>query len=478
MQNGNAPLSLRRSSRVPAAVPVLVTSLEGAHFSEVCQTVVVNAHGCAMLSRMKLDPGIALHLHTKDGRETRGHVVFCQPVGPDNRSWKLGATLDQPQNFWGLKDCPQDWAIPTATPKSRTLIQPRPQPSVLPVRKPTIEGSQNSEALVDRLARQLEVQVARMIAESVRPLQSEVTELKEKLAKREVNPSRFEVSLGSIPPELEQQLQLRLRQDLGPRLLDDSRRQYANLLAAAKTEIEQRTTQAEEDFLRRVTEHLQVVEQRAQELSRHVTENALEHLRRGLEDFHQKLVDGGNSLKRLSEELLDYLQHNLNDECSARREELEQFRTRVAAESTRLNEHIEYIDMRIRKLDECARSLEAGLDQRLSLMSSNTIKDIRSQLESVTTEFHEELITHSHKSLADQLDEASARMSSVQKEIAASTSASLKLESANGLQSFEYAMDELAKLSVERWRSRLADGLNALVKNLDQQFPLETKTGE
>jgi len=475
MQNGNSPTPLRRSSRVPAAVSVLVTSLEGTHFSEVCQTLVVNAHGCAMLSRVKLDPGIPLHFHTKDGRESKGHVVFCQPIGPDNRNWKLGATLDQPQNFWGLKEIPQDWAILTTPPKSRTLLQPRPpfSAAALPARRLPIEVSSPSEALLDRVARQMEVQVAKMIAESMRPLQSDVAELKEKISRREQNPSRFEISLASIPPELAQQLQLRLRQDLGPRLLDDSRRQYASLLTSAKNEIEQRTTQAQEEFLRRVTQELQVVEQRAEDLSRHMTENALEHLRRGLEDFQQKLLDGGNALKHLSEELLDYLQHNMNDECNARREELEQFRARVAAESTRLHEHIEYIDMRIRKLDESARSLESGLDQRLGVMSSNTVKDTRSQLESLMNGVLEEMATRGVNALGAQLDEASTNMNVIQKGIVASASESLKVEMANALQSFNQSMDEMAKLSIERWRCKLTSSLDAIAKSVDEQFPAQ-----
>jgi hypothetical protein len=477
MQNQNAPTALRRSSRVPAAVSILVTSLDGTHFSEVCQTVVVNAHGCAMLSRVKLDPGIPLHFHSKDGRETTAHVVSCQPIGLDNRGWRLGATLDRPENFWGLRECPQDWAVPLA-PTSRTLLQPRPPSTTLPVRKLPLEGNQPSDALLDRVARQWEAQVAKMIAESIRPIQAEVTELREKMARREVNPSRFEVSLSSIPPELEQQLQLRLRQDLGPRVIDDARRQYATLITAAKNEIDQKTTQTHEDFLRRVAQELQVVEQQAQELSRHVSENALEHLRRGLEDFHQKLMDGGNSLKRLSEELLDYLQHNLNDECNARHGELEQLGARVASESSRLHEHIEYIDVRIRKLEEAAHGLETGLDQRLSLMSSNIAKDVRSQLESMATDVLEEFATRGNKALEDQLDQTSANMSTVQKEIVASASESLKVEAANALHAFEHSMDELAKLSVERWRRRLADGLSALVKSVDEQFPLGTKSSD
>jgi hypothetical protein len=38
-------------------------------------------------------------------------------------------------------------------------------------------------------------------------------------------------------------------------------------------------------------------------------------------------------------------------------------------------------------------------------------------------------------------------------------------------------MQELAKLSVERWRLTLAGGLNALVKNLGEQFRFETESG-
>ena len=63
-----------------------------------------------------------------------------------------------------------------------------------------------------------EAQVTKMIAESVAPLQFEVSALKEKLARKDANPSRFEVSLSSIPPELEQQLELALRNDFGPKV--------------------------------------------------------------------------------------------------------------------------------------------------------------------------------------------------------------------------------------------------------------------
>src|SRR5580765_6420924 len=394
MHNGAASTILRRSSRVPTALQILVTSLEGTHFSEVCETLVVNAHGCAILTRVKLDTGIPLNLHSKDGRETTAHVVTCQPIGSDHRTWRLGAKLDRPENFWGLTDCPKDWVLPAP------VVPPRPPQIVKSTntsapRELSGQGNQPSEAVRDRVARQLEEQVRRMIAESVRPLHAEVLALKERVVQREANPSRFEVSLSKIPPELEQQIESRLRKDLGPRVLDEARQQSAQVLVSAKATIDQRTSEAHENFLRGVAQELKVVEKRAQDISSKISENTQDHLRRGLEDFRQKLVEGGNSLKRLSGELLEFLQHELNAEHNARRGDLEQLRAAVSTESVRLQQEVEYLDTRIAKLDDAAGCLESGLDQRLSRLSSDTIKDTRSQFESAASEILEELTARS-----------------------------------------------------------------------------------
>lgn len=471
MHNGNIPTALRRSSRVPTALPILVTSLEGTRFSEVCETLVVNAHGCAMLSPVKLDAGVRLRLHSKEGRVTTAHVVCCQPVGSDNRTWRLGATLDRPENFWGLSVCPVDWALPAA-PLPPRFPQILPPTTALASHKVPGQVSQPSEAVLELVARRLEAPIKRMIAESISPLEAQVTALKETVARREANPSRFEVSLSKIPPELEQQLEIRLRKDLGPRVLAEAHQQYAHLLEAAEATIDQRTTAGYQDFLHRAAEELKIVEKRAQELSAHISTDAHEYVRRGLEDFHQDLLDGGNALKRLSGELLEFLQHNLNDEHNARRGDLEQLRASVVSESSRLHERIEYLDSRIAKLEESTRCLESGLDKRLSQMASNALKETRSQLESMAGDMLGGLTARSVEILGNQLDEASGNMTIIQKGIAASVSESLKVEAANALQAFEHSMEELAKLSVERWRLKLANGLNALAKSFGEQFEL------
>lgn len=476
MQNANSP-ALRRSSRVPAAVPILVTSLEGTQFSEVCETLVVNAHGCAILTRVKLDSGVPLHLHTKEGREATAHVVSCQPNDSETRTWRLAAKLDRPQNFWGLKECPKDWSSPSVIVQARAPQTLVPTIPAMPSHKAPLAPSQPSPAVLDRVARELQVQVKKMIGEAVGPLQLEVSELKEKLAHRESNPSRFEVSLSSIPPELEQKIELRLRSNFGPKVIAEARLQSADLLAAAKSAIEQKTVEAYQQFTGRVADDLKGVEKRAQDLSAHIFDNAREHMSRGLQDFHQQLLEGGNSLKRLSEQLLEFLQQSLNDEHDARRGDLEKLRISMESESSHLREQMDSLDGRIAKLNAATQAFESGLDQRLSQMSSNIVGEVRHRLGVEANAVLEELTARSITALQAQLDDAAAKMKIFQNATLDSTSQTLKLEAANALQSFSESAEQMTNHSVERWRSKLAGGLTAVAKNLSEQLQLEDSTG-
>jgi len=121
MHNGNSPTALRRSSRVPTALPIQVTSLAGTYFSDVCKTLVVNAHGCAVLSPVKFDAGIPLRFKNRDGRETTAKVVSCQPAGPDNLIWKLGAKLDRPSQQGRPRDYSTCGHMPAARLRSPEL---------------------------------------------------------------------------------------------------------------------------------------------------------------------------------------------------------------------------------------------------------------------------------------------------------------------------------------------------------------------
>jgi len=330
MQSENLPTALRRSSRVPAELPIRVTSLSGARFSEVCKTLVVNAHGCALQTPMRFDTGIPLRFHSDDGRETTAHVVSCQPLGSGNGSWKLAAKLDRPENFWGLTNCPGDWSLTSPISIGQVRIVPRAAAQPAPS-----QADLNLESKLDLVAQRLEDPLRNLIAESLRPLEAQLAVLREIVARREANPSRFDVSLSSIPPQLEQQLEERLRKHLQPIVLHESRQQYADVLEAARSSIDKRTTEGYESFLRRVEDELKAVEKRAQQVSAEISSRAEQQLVQSVDDFRQNLLDGGNALKRLSEELLEFLQNNLNAEYSARREDLEEPRRSLRDYDTR-----------------------------------------------------------------------------------------------------------------------------------------------
>ncbi|HEY4054624.1 MAG TPA: hypothetical protein VGL74_12815, partial [Terriglobales bacterium] len=82
----------------------------------------------------------------------------------------------------------------------------------------------------------------------------------------------------------------------------------------------------------------------------------------------------------------------------------------------------------------------------------------------------QELKSRGAQTIDNQLDEAAGNMKIIQKGIVASLSDSLKAQTAESLGEFEHSMNELAQSSMERCRDRIASGLNAVVKNLGEQF--------
>jgi hypothetical protein len=470
MHNTNVP-TLRRSSRVPVTLPILVTSLEpGAQFSEVCETLVVNAHGCAMRSPIKLENGVPLHFHHQDGRETTAQVVSCQPIDADRHSWMLGARFDRPENFWGLTTAPKDWArLPALADDQIVSTRPSGKGQVMP----PDQAAASLKIVLDRIRKQLsDEHLKTVLADLVSPIEAQVTEIKEKLAQG-AKRSKFEVSLSQIPPELEQQLELRLKKELGPQMLRQAREQSEQVLESAKTAIDQKTKETYDEFRQRVARDFQAVEQRTQGLSTEVAQNLREHLHRGLGELHQEVIDAGNRLKRLSEDLLGVMEHNLGEEHEAHRKQIEQVRDTVSAEALRLQEQISVLDQRMAKLDESARLLESGLDQRLSKMASDTVRTARGQMDGALEGALNDLAARSTQELGNQLDEAGANLKIIQKGIEASVSESLKIQVNETLQSFEGRMDDLAQKCVERWKIAFAGGLNSLVRILGEQFVLQ-----
>jgi hypothetical protein len=468
--NGHA---LRRSSRVPIQVPIHVTSLEpNTKFADVCETLVVNAHGCALRFPFPLNAGSALQLHSRDGREATAHVVACLPIGTEGRAWTLGAKLDQPENFWGLESCPEDWRT-LAMPAS-AADQPRQKMSTAPA---VVYKAQSRpkvpETILEKIGEQLsDDRLQGILARLVRPLQAELTELQEKLV-RHARQNRFEVSLGQIPPQLEEKLWERLRNDLGARVLEQTREQSAELLASAKAGAEQKIGAALTEFRHRLSGELHVVEQRAQELSMEISAGTRQRVQSEVEKLQKQALDAGALLNAQSEKLSKSLEQRLTETHDVQRREMEQLHTAAAAKASQLESEVADLAKRMAALNESVRHLESDLDSHLERIGSEVVSTTRTQLESAVDLVLKEFQARSSKEVDSRLDELCGHLRTIQNRIEHSFSGSLTTQGDEALESLGRQFEDLGQKSIERWRLTLARDLSSVARSLGQQMRQE-----
>ena len=101
----------RRSSRVFIRVRIVVAgkTLEGRKFREVCETIVVSAHGGLLYLNQSLENGAMLVLinpFTQEEQECR--VVYLGDAG--EKGQRVGVEFLSPApRFWGVEFAPADW---------------------------------------------------------------------------------------------------------------------------------------------------------------------------------------------------------------------------------------------------------------------------------------------------------------------------------------------------------------------------------
>ena len=465
--------TVRRSSRVPINVPIRVTSMEpNAQFSEICETLVVSAHGCALRLPLKLDTGSALRLHSRGGRQATAYVVFCQPMGPDGQGFRLGAQLDRPENFWGLESCPDDWSVvempaPAAqhpphelSAKSAVLNQPQ-------------TPSRASQDVLDKVREQLsEDRLRGILAKLVQPLQADVTELREKLAAN-AKRNRFEVSLGYIPPELEEKLWERLRHELGTRVLEQTRQQSAEMLGSAKTAMEEKTGAALTEFRHRLAGELHAVEQRAQVLSKELTTTTQQQVHAGMEKLQRQALEKEEHLDAASEKLLSSLQEQLAESHKVHRREVDQIQVDAAAKAFQLQLEVSDLVRRMTALNESVRRLESDLDAHLERIAAEIVSGAEGQIDGAVALALKNLQARGSNEVETRLSEMCGHLRTIQNRIEDSFSASVAGRGEEAVQSVAQQFEELAQRSTEKWRLALAKDLNSVANTLGQQLRQE-----
>ncbi len=455
--------SLRRSSRVPANVPVRVTSMEpDAQFSEICETLVVSAHGCALRFPMKVDTGSTLRLQRRGGRQATAYVVFCQPMGPDGLSFRLGAQLERPENFWGLESFPDDWkVIEMPTPAGQQALAKMPAKSVV-VQAQT--PSQASREILEKIEEKLsEERLRGVLAQFVRPLQAEVAELREKMAGN-AKRNRFEVSLGSIPPELEEKLWERLRQDLGTRVLEQTREQSAEILGSTKTAIEQKVSTGMAEFRHRLAGELQAVEQRAKALSTELSGATQQQVRAGIEKLQRHALETGAHLEAHGAKLLSSLQGQLAESHEGHRSKVEQIQAEAAKRASQLQIEVSDLGRSMAALNESVRRLELELDGHLERLAAETISGAKGEIESAVALALKNLQVRGANEIEARLSEMSGHLRTIQNRIEDSFFGSVTVQGEEAVQSVALRFEELAQQSTERWRVALAKDLKSVAE--------------
>jgi hypothetical protein len=323
---------------------------------------------------------------------------------------------------------------------------------------------------LDRIQQQVSDDHLRcVVAEIVLPLRAEIDSLRGKLG-HDAKRSKFEVSLSQIPPELEQQIEARLRKELSPKMLEQARQQSAEVLESAKNIILQKTREGHEQFVQRITQQAQVAERRVQTVAEENAAGLREQIRVTTGELQQRIADAGNRLKRLSEEQLGFLQNNLTEQHEVHRRDLERMQAEGALETARLQAEVGELDQRIEKMSGSVHRLESGLDQRLGQLASDTVSTVRARLESDIEGLLKVLESRGTQELGKQVTEARARLDIIQNEIEAEVSASLQSQVAQTLARFEQSLDDLARQSLAEWRNTMSRSLNSVLRGLGEEL--------
>jgi hypothetical protein len=123
--------AIRRSTRLPLEIPILIRSLDPAkQFSEECKTTLVNAHGCGLITEHALPRDLPVQLEIiASKRQITARVADVVSLGGEPETWLLGLELDSPGNFWGIEYAPSDWKIEeTPAPIASSPTSPEPAP--------------------------------------------------------------------------------------------------------------------------------------------------------------------------------------------------------------------------------------------------------------------------------------------------------------------------------------------------------------
>ena len=282
--------------------------------------------------------------------------------------------------------------------------------------------------------------------------------------------NRFEVSLGYIPPELEEKLWERLRQDVGRRVLEQTREQSAEILGSAKAAIEQKISAESSDFRERLSGELHAVEKRAQELATELTIRGQQEARAGIEKLQRRALEVGAHLDAQGDKLLSSLQGQLAESHQVHRGEIEQMQADVVAKAAQLHSEVSDLGARIGALNESVRRLESELDAHLVRVAGEIVTGAEGQIESAVALALKNLQARGSNEIESSVGEMCSHLRTIQNRIENSFVGSVTTQGEEAIQSIALRLEELGEKYAKSWRLALAKDLNSVAEALGREL--------
>ncbi len=404
---------MRRSSRLRWQMPLRLIGLdESTRVDELCETVVVSAHGCGLRAGRKLDSHVRVQLETPDGRRATAVVVSSHSLGHNSNQWLIGVNLDRPANFWGVPNSPEDWAsfvqeaaaatwtgnathIETGVPDVEKIASPqsdewqrwRQERAAVELNLQQfmqfLDGFQRRWISAADPLRELPPLREQALEEMRQQLQTVVRETQEKLSHEgmarealaaamdsvRLEMDRFQESVRGLQVQFEKIIQAREDTESLARAMPQRVAQHVSQTAAAA--FQQWQKQAEGELGGRVRQEvLQCLEQRLPELTRLASSNLREQLAAEWERHRQELARAAQgltvSLQERGGETLDTLQWQLQAVFDACQDKLQD--KHVATEE------------RLQALEKRAGDLVANVDATLQFHAEESLQRTKEEL--------------------------------------------------------------------------------------------------
>ncbi len=516
--DARSPVMTRRSTRLRAQIPILITSLDPTvTLALFCETVVVNAHGCAARVHQSLTNGMPVRLQVGDSEAT-GRVAVCTPMGDSQADWLVGIELDQPENIWGLKTVPKDWApfagsAPQSRPHEPAAVAAPPSKAEWPLgsssrgtalvartaaqeeldtklgrqqevidslqdRLASLEATtqviQNGPANEQQIIAQIRRQVDASLAELARPLQEEVALCRKDAQQIQLDIIRLEKLPEQIAQRVEAGFQALLEQAraefLQERVRDPVALAVQDALVQARTELSAEVARALEtlnaEMSRRLEQLTNDLESRtAERLEQRLKATEVEIQTARAEEFNQSLapmVDRITDLRQQALSSLDTVQQE-TERCQAQlrtfREQRDEAEAWIVERTGNFRKEIQDTVL------ETSGQIKGRIQMAVEL-ACQPVQKIRDE----TTRQMQEQAAMQARLFREKLDETGERLASLQRDIEGAVAESLRAQVAQTSAVFQREIGRIAQCVVEEWRSALAKNLQSLTYGLGQKL--------